>query len=126
MVAASSSADGPVVPGVSESAGAERRIREMRPWLLLARLALLVVACRSVEQAANRAGVGRGAYEIQMLYGIRHGDQLRLIHQGYRVRTLIAYGSSWYPWYMRRLAERPANLFFVARNLFGRAPVAAS
>ena len=79
-----------------------------------------------IEQAANRAGVGRGAYEIQMLYGIRHADQLRLIHQGYRVRTLIAYGSSWYPWYMRRLAERPANLFFVARNLFGRAPVAAS
>jgi len=79
-----------------------------------------------IEQAANRAGVGRDAYEIQMLYGIRHADQFRLLRQGYRVRTLIAYGSSWYPWYLRRLAERPTNLFFVARNLFGKAPAATS
>ena len=79
-----------------------------------------------IEQAANDAGVGRDAYEIQMLYGVRHADQLRLLRGGYRVRTLIAYGSSWYPWYMRRLAERPANLFFVVRNLFGKAPVATS
>ena len=79
-----------------------------------------------IEQAASHAGVGRDAYEIQMLYGIRHADQVRLLRQGNQVRTLIAYGSSWYPWYMRRLAERPANLFFVARNLFGKAPVATS
>lgn len=79
-----------------------------------------------IEQAAKRAGVGRDAYEVQMLYGIRHADQFRLLREGYRVRTLIAYGSSWYPWYVRRLAERPANLFFVARNLFGKAPTPAS
>lgn len=79
-----------------------------------------------IEQAANHAGAGRDAYEIQMLYGIRHADQFRLLGQGYRVRTLIAYGSSWYPWYLRRLAERPTNLFFVARNLFGKAPAATS
>ena len=77
-----------------------------------------------IEQAAERAGVQRDAYEVQMLYGIRHADQFRLLREGYRVRTLIAYGSSWYPWYMRRLAERPANLFFVARNVLGKAPVA--
>src|SRR5207249_5625961 len=77
-----------------------------------------------IERAAERAGVKRDAYEVQMLYGIRHADQFRLLRHGYRVRTLIAYGSSWYPWYMRRLAERPANLFFVARNVLGKAPVA--
>ena len=64
----------------------------------------------------------RSAYEIQMLYGIRQPDQFRLLEAGYRVRTLIAYGTHWYPWYMRRLAERPANVFFVVRNLFQRAP----
>ena len=58
-----------------------------------------------------------------MLYGIRYADQARLAADGFRVRTLIAYGSYWYPWYLRRLAERPANVFFVLRNLFGRAPV---
>jgi proline dehydrogenase len=76
-----------------------------------------------IEAAAIGRGVGREAFEVQMLYGIRQADQFRLAGAGYRVRTLIAYGSSWYPWYMRRLAERPANLFFVARNVFQRAPV---
>ena len=78
-----------------------------------------------IETAAKGRGVGREGFEVQMLYGIRQADQFRLAEAGYRVRTLIAYGSSWYPWYMRRLAERPANLFFVARNLFGKAPAAA-
>jgi proline dehydrogenase len=56
--------------------------------------------------------------EFQMLYGIRSGDQLRLRKEGYPVRCLISYGSYWFPWYMRRLAERPANVLFVLRNLF--------
>ena len=68
----------------------------------------------------------RSDLEVQMLYGIRTSDQVRLASEGFRVRTLIAYGSYWYPWYVRRLAERPANIFFVLRNLFGRAPVRAS
>ena len=76
-----------------------------------------------IERAAGPPRVARDAYELQMLYGIRQDDQFRLLEEGYRVRTLIAYGSSWYPWYLRRLAERPANLFFVARNLFGKAPL---
>ncbi|MBI1874410.1 MAG: proline dehydrogenase family protein, partial [Acidobacteria bacterium] len=60
-----------------------------------------------------------GAYEYAMLYGIQRGLQTRLAQQGRRVRVLIAYGEYWFPWYMRRLAERPANVWFVAKNLFG-------
>ena len=52
-----------------------------------------------------------------MLYGIRQGEQLRLAKAGYRVGVLIAYGAHWYPWYMRRLAERPANVTFAIRSL---------
>ncbi|MBT8217783.1 MAG: proline dehydrogenase [Acidimicrobiia bacterium] len=69
---------------------------------------------------AGAAGVDRDAYEIQMLYGIRMADQYRYAREGYRMRTLISYGQQWYPWYVRRLAERPANLGFVVRNLFAR------
>ena len=59
----------------------------------------------------------RGSYEFHMLYGIRVADQRRLAQEGHRVRDLIAYGESWYPWYLRRLAERPANMLFVLRQL---------
>ena len=52
-----------------------------------------------------------------MLYGIRTSEQYRLAKDGYRVATLIAYGEHWYPWYMRRLAERPANVTFAIRSL---------
>jgi proline dehydrogenase len=52
-----------------------------------------------------------------MLYGIRREAQQRLASQGHRVRVLISYGEEWYPWFVRRLAERPANLWFVLRNL---------
>ena len=69
---------------------------------------------------AERAGVPRSGYEFQMLYGIQRGEQERLAREGYRIRVMVNYGSHWFPWYMRRLAERPANLFFVARNVFGR------
>jgi proline dehydrogenase len=63
------------------------------------------------------AGIGRDGFEIEMLYGIRTGEQFRLARDGYRVQTLIAYGDAWYPWYMRRLAERPANVTFAIRSL---------
>ncbi len=63
------------------------------------------------------AGIGRDGFEIEMLYGIRTGEQFRLTRAGYRVQTLIAYGDAWYPWYMRRLAERPANVTFAIRSL---------
>ena len=63
------------------------------------------------------AGIGRDGFEIEMLFGIRTGEQFRLARDGYRVQTLIAYGDAWYPWYMRRLAERPANVTFAIRSL---------
>ena len=73
-----------------------------------------------LEVVAEAAGIGKDAYEIQMLYGVRMEDQYRYAGAGYRMRDLTAYGEQWYPWYLRRLAERPANLTFVARNLFAR------
>jgi proline dehydrogenase len=62
--------------------------------------------------------VGPKRHEIQMLYGIRVEEQLRLAREGEAVRILISYGPAWFPWYMRRLAERPANVWFVLKNLF--------
>jgi proline dehydrogenase len=73
-----------------------------------------------IEQIAAQvaaAGIGKDGFEIEMLYGIRTGEQHRLARAGYRVATLIAYGEHWYPWYMRRLAERPANVTFAIRSL---------
>jgi proline dehydrogenase len=73
-----------------------------------------------IEQIAEQvgpAGIGRDAFEIEMLYGIRSDEQFRLAKAGYRVQALIAYGEHWYPWYMRRLAERPANVWFALRQM---------
>ena len=63
--------------------------------------------------------VPASAYEFAMLYGIQRGQQARLVREGKRLRILISYGEYWFPWYMRRLAERPANVWFVLRTLFG-------
>ena len=65
------------------------------------------------------AGHPKTCFEVQMLYGIRSRDQIRLVQDGYRVRDLISYGEAWYAWYLRRLAERPANVAFALRQLFG-------
>jgi proline dehydrogenase len=72
-----------------------------------------------VADYARGAGIGIDAFEVQMLYGIRTDQQRRLAKEGYRVRDLIAYGDAWYAWYMRRLAERPANVAFALRQLIG-------
>jgi proline dehydrogenase len=64
-------------------------------------------------------GDGAGGYEVHMLYGIRAAAQRTLAQQGVAVRVLISYGAHWFPWYMRRLAERPANVWFVLRHLLG-------
>ena len=66
---------------------------------------------------AEAAGLERAQVEVAMLYGIRVGEQRRLAREGFNVRDLIAYGDAWYAWYLRRLAERPANVWFVARQL---------
>ncbi|HXM40347.1 MAG TPA: proline dehydrogenase family protein [Bryobacteraceae bacterium] len=61
--------------------------------------------------------IPRDSFEFQMLYGIRRDIQKRLVNEGYRLRLYVPYGQAWYPYFMRRLAERPANVFFLARNL---------
>ena len=75
-----------------------------------------------IERLQARAlalGVTGGGYEVHMLYGIRAAAQRALAQQGVPVRVLISYGTHWFPWYMRRLAERPANVWFVMRHLLG-------
>jgi len=61
--------------------------------------------------------VSPGRYEIQMLYGIRPAEQRSLAASDHAVRVLISYGAEWFPWYMRRLAERPANLAFALSRM---------
>ena len=72
-----------------------------------------------VQAAAEERGASRQSFEIAMLYGIQREAQERLAREGFRVRVLISYGAHWFPWYMRRLAERPGNVLFVFRNYFG-------
>jgi proline dehydrogenase len=73
----------------------------------------------SLIEWATAQGVQKNRLEFQMLYGIQRAEQLRLAQEGYRSGVLISYGTFWYPWFMRRLAERPANVLFLARNFFG-------
>ena len=73
---------------------------------------------RQTEAYASERGIPREAFEFQMLYGIRRDLQRRLAAEGYRLRLYVPFGKAWYPYYMRRLAERPANVLFMARNLF--------
>jgi proline dehydrogenase len=67
---------------------------------------------------AGREGIGKEAFEFQMLYGVRRDLQHRLADEGYNIRVYVPYGKHWYPYFMRRLAERPANIWFVLKNLF--------
>lgn len=67
---------------------------------------------------AQREGIGKDAFEFQMLYGIRRDLQEQLARDGYRMRVYVPYGKHWYPYFMRRLAERPANIWFVLKNLW--------
>jgi proline dehydrogenase len=72
-----------------------------------------------IAERAEALDVRKDKYQIHMLYGIRDSAQRRLVAEGHIVKTLISYGSAWYRWYMRRLAERPANVLFVVKSLFG-------
>jgi proline dehydrogenase len=72
---------------------------------------------REALREAREKGLEAGAFEIQMLYGIRRDLQKELAAGGYRLRLYVPYGDAWYPYFMRRLAERPANVWFVVRNL---------
>ena len=62
----------------------------------------------------------RGTFEFQMLYGVRRDLQQQVVAEGYRLRVYVPYGTQWYPYFMRRLAERPANLYFFLSNLVKR------
>jgi proline dehydrogenase len=78
------------------------------------------VLIRRIEDYARSQNLPADALEFQMLFGIGRQQQLRLAAAGYRFRVLISYGAAWFPWYMRRLAERPANILFVLRSLFAK------
>ena len=72
---------------------------------------------RRIDAWADANGVGKGDYEYQMLYGISEEEQRRIAGAGRKIRVLISYGDCWFPWYVRRLAERPANIGFVIRSM---------
>jgi proline dehydrogenase len=67
---------------------------------------------------ARDEGIGKDTFEFQMLYGIRRNLQEQLARDGYNMRVYVPYGKHWYPYFMRRLAERPANIWFVMKNLW--------
>jgi len=71
----------------------------------------------AAKSYARNQGIGPEHFEFQMLYGVRRDLQRRLVREGYNVRVYIPFGREWYPYFMRRLAERPANVFFLAKNL---------
>ena len=75
----------------------------------------MVAAAKSY---ASQHGIDHGHFEFQMLYGIRRDLQRKLIEEGYKVRVYVPFGDDWYPYFMRRLAERPANVLFLAKNFF--------
>ena len=75
---------------------------------------------KQAEDFATRENIARDAFEFQMLYGIRRDLQQRLVRDGWRMRVYIPFGTEWYPYLMRRLAERPANAMFIAKNLLRR------
>jgi len=77
-----------------------------------------VVLIRRLDRFAAAEGFAKRDFEIQMLYGIQRAEQERLAREGCTSIVLVAYGSYWYPWFVRRLAERPANLWFMIRNVF--------
>ncbi|MGC2258928.1 MAG: proline dehydrogenase family protein, partial [Candidatus Sulfotelmatobacter sp.] len=72
---------------------------------------------RQAQAFAAAEKLSRDSFEFQMLYGIRRDLQQSLVREGWRVRVYIPFGSEWYPYFMRRLGERPANVLFIARNL---------
>lgn len=74
----------------------------------------------SAKTSISRHAASNDRFEFQMLYGIRAGRQLELAREGFTVRVYVPFGEAWYPYFMRRLAERPANLWFFAKSLFSR------
>jgi len=71
----------------------------------------------AIKAYSSQHGIGSERFEFQMLYGVRRDLQRRLVQEGYNVRVYVPFGPQWYPYFMRRLAERPANVLFILRNL---------
>ena len=95
----------------------DERAEAQRPGSLLHIATHDPVLVNRLNAFITENAVPDSAYEYAMLYGIQRPLQLRLAQSGRRIRVLIAYGEYWFPWYMRRLAERPANVWFVAKNV---------
>jgi proline dehydrogenase len=72
----------------------------------------------ATKEFARSEGIGKDRFEFQMLYGVRRDLQEKLAREGYGMRVYVPYGKTWYPYFMRRLAERPANVWFVLKNIF--------
>ena len=73
---------------------------------------------KDVEAFVKETSIDKARFEFQMLYGIRRDLQDRLLKEGYNVRIYVPFGDQWYPYFTRRLAERPANAFFILKSLF--------
>ncbi|MFQ5610641.1 MAG: proline dehydrogenase family protein [Anaerolineae bacterium] len=94
------------------------RARETGAYLAVASHDPRIIS-RTIAEARSR-GIGQDAFEFQMLQGVRRDEQQRLADAGYRMRVFVPYGREWYPYFMRRLAERPANVLFAMRAIFGK------
>jgi proline dehydrogenase len=79
-----------------------------------------LIILEQIKKEAEKIGLDKTNLEFQMLYGIKTSELIKLSKEGVRIRTLISYGEHWYPWYLRRLAERPANIWFVLKNIFSK------
>lgn len=95
----------------------DRSFFELAKRMLTDGRGLPVLGTHDLKLIEQIRAVG-GRFEVHMLYGIKSADQRALAASGVTVRVLISYGANWFPWYVRRLAERPANVWFVVRNMF--------
>ena len=100
------------------AAGARAGIATHDPKLIARVVELASAGLANAERASSQSAP-KSRIEFQMLYGIRRDLQRQLAGDGWPVSVLISYGTYWFPWYMRRLAERPANVWFVLKNMFG-------
>ncbi len=78
---------------------------------------------RAARDFADAHGIGKDKFEFQLLYGVRRDLQMQLVQNGYNVRVYVGFGEAWYPFFMRRMAERPANMFFVVNNIVKESPI---
>ena len=92
--------------------------------LLIVSILFLLSGCQTIKEKSDKIvkkeNITKDKFEFQMLYGVNTPLQKKIIESGWNLRIYIPFGKSWYPYFMRRLAERPANLMFFIRAIFGR------